>query len=756
MSSAFNIPSLIPPLPSSSNGKENAHNSNHTAENHSSLKEKSRKTNSTSGNQETPWRQSIKKRDYTTPPISDRKLQERHSARQPLSSIEKSKGTPLHERSKRAVLRIGEKVESLFCITSKSSEEQVELAQAIASGSKSDDPIAWLKVLDTISYSGYDNSNDLIRVYRRATLRFPLSSGSGVQTNPAVLKIWLAFAALQAKLNLEEEARSTFRYIENQSTNLSVSFFLDFAAFEEKHDLSKAKNILNAAIAKGVEPTKTLQHALGRMTGQEEQMAASEEVEEIETPQRSGRQKRTREELTTSPKRRRLSPHKDSSSRFSTHSVESSSSKDAPRTALRRNSKVPTSTPDTASRETQPAGISKKLGYKRPTRLSGRLSRKGLSGKAKRVEADTSVLEASDSEPETSNPSLDFSRPKKHSPLSPKNTVKIKKMDLGYMMEWDPTAREKTVQMKSGATTENSQEKLTCSTSASGSQHTTTSRRKSTDQTSSSNPETPSQAARSQDKKKDIEQENSNPLRKTAETLQTAEAPAEDVKNDPAINKEFLPLVHENNILRVNETAYAKLGVIGKGGSCKVYRALSKKCTVVAIKKVKLDGMDQGSIDGYANEISLLKRLRGNPAIIQLYDSQVDLARKSIFLVMEVGEADLNHILQQRSIAGNSYSLNMHFIRLTWQQMLSAVHCIHEERIIHSDLKPANFLFVRGALKLIDFGIAKAIQNEDTTNIYRESHIGTLNYMSPEAILDTETDENGPRMKIGRVSSSAS
>ena len=30
-----------------------------------------------------------------------------------------------------------------------------------------------------------------------------------------------------------------------------------------------------------------------------------------------------------------------------------------------------------------------------------------------------------------------------------------------------------------------------------------------------------------------------------------------------------------------------------------------------------------------------------------------------------------------------------------WQQMLEAVHTIHEERIVHGDLKPANFLFVQ-------------------------------------------------------------
>ena len=84
--------------------------------------------------------------------------------------------------------------------------------------------------------------------------------------------------------------------------------------------------------------------------------------------------------------------------------------------------------------------------------------------------------------------------------------------------------------------------------------------------------------------------------------------------------------------------------------------------------------------------------------------------------------------------------------------MLKAVHSIHEQRIIHGDLKPANFLFVRGSLKLIDFGIAKAIQNDNTNNIYRENQIGTLNYMSPEAICDSGTSSQGQRMKCGRVS----
>jgi serine/threonine protein kinase len=55
---------------------------------------------------------------------------------------------------------------------------------------------------------------------------------------------------------------------------------------------------------------------------------------------------------------------------------------------------------------------------------------------------------------------------------------------------------------------------------------------------------------------------------------------------------------------------------------------------------------------------------------------------------------------------------------------LQAVRDIHDLRIVHSDLKPANFLMVEGQLKLIDFGIAKAISN-DTTSIARESQVRT-------------------------------
>jgi hypothetical protein len=43
--------------------------------------------------------------------------------------------------------------------------------------------------------------------------------------------------------------------------------------------------------------------------------------------------------------------------------------------------------------------------------------------------------------------------------------------------------------------------------------------------------------------------------------------------------------------------------------------------------------------------------------IHMMYDSEVDLERKSIFVVMEVGEVDLNHVLQQRAVSIATTSL---------------------------------------------------------------------------------------------------
>ncbi|KAJ3139368.1 hypothetical protein HK100_011773 [Physocladia obscura] len=191
-------------------------------------------------------------------------------------------------------------------------------------------------------------------------------------------------------------------------------------------------------------------------------------------------------------------------------------------------------------------------------------------------------------------------------------------------------------------------------------------------------------------------------------------------------------------IMTVNNVPYRRIELIGRGASSKVFKVISESSgQIFALKKVKLAQQDPAAIDGYLNEIELLKKLANSNYIIKLVDSEL----------LEYGEIDLAHLLlREKASIGDPT-----FIRMHWTQMLRAVQQIHEEKIVHSDLKPANFLMVEGSLKLIDFGIAKAISS-DTTNIHRDYQTGTLNYMAPEAILFTESSSNKAQLKLGRAS----
>ncbi|TBU62352.1 kinase-like domain-containing protein [Dichomitus squalens] len=198
----------------------------------------------------------------------------------------------------------------------------------------------------------------------------------------------------------------------------------------------------------------------------------------------------------------------------------------------------------------------------------------------------------------------------------------------------------------------------------------------------------------------------------------------------------------------VNKKGYQRLDLLGKGGSSRVFRVMTGSHEIFALKRVALDKVDADTMSGYMNEIALLKRLEGNQRIIRLLDSEVKQgggsSKGALFLVMECGEIDLAKLLQEQQ----KEPMDPVWVAYYWKQMLQAVHVIHEEKIVHSDLKPANFVLVKGQLKLIDFGIANAIAN-DTTNIQRDHQIGTVNYMSPEAI---ELPEGMRRLKVGRPS----
>ena len=230
----------------------------------------------------------------------------------------------------------------------------------------------------------------------------------------------------------------------------------------------------------------------------------------------------------------------------------------------------------------------------------------------------------------------------------------------------------------------------------------------------------------------------------------------------------------DDTFVHVRGVRYTKLECVGQGGTCKVFKVITQQRKVLAVKRIRLTGghAKEEAIANFLSEIALLERLRGRANIIQLIDSEVIRQEGLIYLVLEFGETDLAQLLARRAASRAALATsatpaddvvarvadNQNFLRLYFQQMCEAVATIHNERIIHSDLKPANFLIVEGSLKLIDFGIAKAVAPSssgaahDTTHIVREHQVGTINYMSPEAVLNGQCNAHGAVLKIGRAS----
>lgn len=141
----------------------------------------------------------------------------------------------------------------------------------------------------------------------------------------------------------------------------------------------------------------------------------------------------------------------------------------------------------------------------------------------------------------------------------------------------------------------------------------------------------------------------------------------------------------------------------------------------VALKKVDLSGSDESVVTGFRNEIKLLGKLRNCDRVVKMYDYEFRNGNKELLIVMEKGDDDLASVLS--AYCKTETRLSPHLIRFYWQEMLKVVNEIHQRNIVHSDLKPVNFILVSGKLKLIDFGIANAIQS-NKTSVYKDCIIG--------------------------------
>ncbi len=170
---------------------------------------------------------------------------------------------------------------------------------------------------------------------------------------------------------------------------------------------------------------------------------------------------------------------------------------------------------------------------------------------------------------------------------------------------------------------------------------------------------------------------------------------------------------------------------IGQGGFGTVYQALdTQNNSIIAIKQLSQDISNADNIERFKREGEALSELN-HPNIVKMLDAvQQD---NSHYLVMEyVSGGDLEQLLT-RGQMDITHILNLAI------DLADALTRAHRLDITHRDLKPANILLAQdGTLRLTDFGVAHFGKKQQVTQT--GTAVGTLNYLSPEALQGEPTD----------------
>ncbi|KDQ61734.1 hypothetical protein JAAARDRAFT_520067 [Jaapia argillacea MUCL 33604] len=172
-------------------------------------------------------------------------------------------------------------------------------------------------------------------------------------------------------------------------------------------------------------------------------------------------------------------------------------------------------------------------------------------------------------------------------------------------------------------------------------------------------------------------------------------------------------------------TQYQLGNCIGRGQFGSVYRALNLNTgQMVAVKRIRLEGLKEEEISQLMKEVDLLKSL-SHPGIVKYEGMARD--KDTLSIVLELAE---NGSLGQTLKAFGK--LNERLVASYVVKILEGLHYLHSNDVVHCDLKAANILTTKnGNVKLSDFGVSlnmRAMERE------MKDVAGTPNWMAPEVI----------------------
>jgi serine/threonine-protein kinase len=188
--------------------------------------------------------------------------------------------------------------------------------------------------------------------------------------------------------------------------------------------------------------------------------------------------------------------------------------------------------------------------------------------------------------------------------------------------------------------------------------------------------------------------------------------------------------------------------MIGTGGMADVYLAQDVRLNrQVAIKILRSDLARDPSFVTRFNKEALSVAALNHPGIVSVYDSGKEDSPSGAmpYIVMEYVEGKtLREIVNK----GERFALNR-AVEIT-EGILIALQYSHKNGIIHRDIKPGNIMITdNGDVKVMDFGIARALADTGATMTSTWNIIGTAQYLSPEQATGTQADARSDLYSVG-------
>ncbi|SES28496.1 Serine/threonine protein kinase [Streptomyces sp. yr375] len=198
----------------------------------------------------------------------------------------------------------------------------------------------------------------------------------------------------------------------------------------------------------------------------------------------------------------------------------------------------------------------------------------------------------------------------------------------------------------------------------------------------------------------------------------------------------------------VGDGRYRLTHRLGRGGMAEVFAAEDVRLgRTVAVKLLRADlAEDPTSKARFTREAQSVAGLNHH-AIVAVYDSGEDfVGGQSVpYIIMEIVEGrTIRDLLLNAEAPGPEQAL------IIVSGVLEALAYSHQHGIVHRDIKPANVIITHnGAVKVMDFGIARALHGASTTMTQTGMVMGTPQYLSPEQALGKAVDHRSDLYATG-------